>query len=105
MPDLSADLDLTIATLQQDLTTVSANDAIAIIENWEKHFQGHDLGEDLEQFKQAISSGDKQVIGEILTEVGEDTTGESASRSVDEFEAKIKQLGILLTEAGNSLKS
>lgn len=38
MPDLTADLDLTIATLQQDLTTVSANDAIAIIENWEEHF-------------------------------------------------------------------
>lgn len=38
MLDLSADLDLTIATLQQDLTTVSASDAIAIIENWEDHF-------------------------------------------------------------------
>jgi hypothetical protein len=47
----------------------------------------------------------RQVIAEILISVGEDTTGESASRSVDEFEAKIKQIGDLLTEAGNSLKS
>ncbi|MBV9387487.1 MAG: hypothetical protein JOZ78_13795 [Chroococcidiopsidaceae cyanobacterium CP_BM_ER_R8_30] len=105
MPELGTNLDLTIATLQQDLTTVSASDAIAIIENWEEHFQGHDLGEDLAQLKRAINSGDKQVIAEILTEVGEDTTDESASRSVDEFEAKIKQLGNLLIEVGNSLKS
>jgi len=105
MPDLGADLDLTIATLQQDLMTVSASDAIGIIENWEEHFQGHGLAEDLEQLKQAINSGDRQAIAEILTEVGEDTTGESASRSVDKFEAKIKQIGELLTGVGNSLKS
>lgn len=37
MPDLSADLDLRLVTLQQDLRTVSANDAIAISETWGEH--------------------------------------------------------------------
>lgn len=72
------DLDLTLTTLQQDLSTVSTEDAIAIIENWQDHFQGHDLAADLDPLKQAISNSDTQAIADIITAVGEDTTGESA---------------------------
>jgi len=104
MPDLNADLDLTIATLQQDLSTVAPEDAVSIIDNWQAHFQGHDLAADLEQLKQAIGNSDPQAIADILGAVGEDTIGETASRSVDEFEAKIKQLGTLLTQVSQKLQ-
>lgn len=105
MPDLNADLDLTIATLQQDLSTVAPEDAIAIIDNWQEHFQGHDLAADLEQLKHAISNNDSQAIADILGAAGEATVGETASRSVDEFEAKIKQLGELLSQVSETLQS
>lgn len=105
MPDLNADLDLTIATLQQDLSTVAPEDAIAIIENWQDHFQRHDLAADLEQLKQAIANNDTPAIADILGAVGEDTTGETASSGVDEFEPKIKQLGTLLTQVSETLQS
>lgn len=105
MPDLNADLDLTIATLQKDLSTVAPEDAIAIVDNWKSHFQGHDLAADLEQLKQAIGNNDTQAIAAILGTVGEDTIGESASRSVDQYEAKIKQLGDLLSQVSGKLQS
>lgn len=105
MPDLNADLDWTIATLQQDLGTVAPKDAIAILDNWQDHFQGHNLAADLEQLKHAIGNSDTQASADILGAVGEDTTGETASRSVDEFEAKIKQLGALLSQVSETLQS
>lgn len=104
MPDFQTDLDLTISTLEKDLTTVSANDAIAIIENWQHHFQGHRLAGDLEQLKHAISMGNRSAIADILLAAGKDASGEAASRTADDVSPKILELGNLLNQVGNSLK-
>lgn len=104
MPDLQSDLDLTISTLEQDLTTVSANDALGIIEKWQQHFQGHRLAGDLEQLKHAISMGDRGAIADILLAAGKDASGEAASRTADDVSPKILELGKLLDQVGNSLK-
>jgi hypothetical protein len=100
----TVDLDTTIAALQQGLTSVPADEAVAIIDSWQQQLQGHDLAEDLGELKQALLNGDTASIAEILVDLGEDTSGEAASSVSDEISPKIKQLGELLMQAGRSLQ-
>lgn len=99
----SANLDTTIAALQKDPTTIPANDAITIIENWQQQLQGHDIAEDLGELKEALQSGDAEAISEILTDLGEDTSGVASDLPAD-VAAKVQQLGALLLQAGQSTK-
>jgi hypothetical protein len=100
-----ADLDTTIAALQQGLTAIPADQAIAVIDSWQQQLQGHDLAEDLGELKQALTTGRTSKgmsLAEILTDIGEDTKG-TASQASGDVATKIQQLGDLLMQAGKSL--
>lgn len=90
------DFEGTIAALQQDPTTIPANDAIALIDSWQQQLQGHDIAEDLGDLKRALQSGDNQAISTILADLGEDTSGVAADLPAD-VSAKVQQIGTLLT--------
>jgi hypothetical protein len=92
----SVDFDTTIAALQQDPTTISLNDAIAIIDSWQQQLQGNDIAEDLGELKQALQTGDQAGIAKILADLGEDTSGAAADLPAD-ASAKVQQIGTLLT--------
>jgi hypothetical protein len=100
------DLDTTIAALQQGLTSIPPEQAVAVIEGWQQQLQGNDLAEDLGELKAALTSGQTSKgmsLAEILTDIGQDTTEASASADPSAA-AKVKQLGELLSQAASSLK-
>jgi hypothetical protein len=100
---LSSELDATISALQQGLTAIPADQAVAVISSWQQKLQGTDLAEDLGELKTALSNGGTGAsIGQILTDLGEDTT-ETASGASGEIAQKLQQLGSLLKQAGGSL--
>lgn len=98
----TVDIDTTIAALQQGLTSVPLEQAIAVIESWQHQLQGTDLAEDLGDLKQALTDGDTDSIAQILTDLGEDTS-ESAANATGDVAVKVEQLGELLSQAGQSL--
>jgi hypothetical protein len=96
------DVDTTIAALQQGLTSIPVEQAIAVIESWQQQLQGTDLAEDLGDLKAALSQGDVSSISQILTDLGEDTS-EAAADATGDTAVKVEQLGDLLSQAGQSL--
>jgi hypothetical protein len=98
----SVDIDSTIAALQQGLTSIPAQDAIAIIESWQQQLEGLDLAEDLGELKQALQSGDLATIAELLVDIGEDTSDSAASATGD-VAMDVERLGELLAQAGQAL--
>ncbi len=101
-----ADLDTTIAALQQGLTAIPTDQAIAVIDSWQQQLQGNDLAEDLGELKAALTSGKTSKgmsLAEILADIGQDTT-EAAANADPGAAAKVKQLGELLSQAASSLK-
>lgn len=96
------DVDTTIAALQQGLTSIPVEQAIAVIESWQQQLQGTDLAEDLGDLKAALSKGDASSISQILSDLGEDTS-EAAADATGDVAVKVEQLGELLTQAGRSL--
>jgi len=96
-PAQTIDFDTTIAALQQDPTSIPANDAIAIIDAWQQELAGHDISEDLGELKQAIQDGDASEIAEILADLGEDTS-DIAADLPEEIAAKVQQIGQLLSQ-------
>lgn len=99
----TASLDATISALQGGLTSIPAEQAIAVIDSWQQQLQGNDIAEDLGELKQALQDGDKATISQILVDLGEDTKGAGADATGD-VATKVKQLGDLLLKAGNSIK-
>jgi hypothetical protein len=99
----TANLDATISALQGGLTSIPAEQAIAVIDSWQQQLQGNDIAQDLGELKQALQSGDKATISKILVDLGEDTQGAGADATGD-VATKVKQLGDLLLKAGNSIK-
>lgn len=99
----NVDLDTTISALQQGLTSIPPEQAIAVIDSWQQQLQGNDIAEDLGELKTALTNGDTTSIAKILSDLGEDTTQAASSASGD-VATKVKQLGQLLSQAGNSLK-
>ena len=97
----SVDFDQTIASLQQDPTTIPLSDAIAIIDSWQQQLQGHDIAEDLGELKQALQQGDSSQISKILADLGEDTSEVAADLPAD-ISAKVQQIGMLLSQAANT---
>lgn len=86
------DLDATIAALQQGVTSIPIDEAIAIIETWQSQLQGHDLAEDLGELKAALQNGELGSISDILVDIGEDTIG-TASAAPSDASSKLQQIG------------
>lgn len=99
----SMDLDATIQALQQGVTSLPIDEAIAIIETWQSQLQGHDLAEDLGELKAALQNGEGGQLAELLIDIGEDTMG-TAGAAPSDASSKIQQLGQLLYQAGQSIK-
>ncbi|GAP94374.1 hypothetical protein [Leptolyngbya sp. NIES-2104] len=98
----TVDVDTTIAALQQGLTSIPVEQAIAVIESWQQQLQGTDLAEDLGDLKAALTQGDASAISQILTDLGEDTS-EAAADATGDVAVKVEQLGELLSQAGQSI--
>lgn len=98
----TVDVDTTIAALQQGLTSIPVEQAIAVIESWQQQLQGTDLAEDLGDLKAALSEGDASAISQILIDLGEDTS-EAAADATGDVAVKVEQLGELLSQAGQSI--
>ncbi|MGG6264626.1 hypothetical protein ACQ4M3_15220 [Leptolyngbya sp. AN03gr2] len=96
------DVDTTIAALQQGLTSIPVEQAIAVIESWQQQLQGTDLAEDLGDLKAALQQGDASMISQIMIDLGEDTS-EAAADATGDVAVKVEQLGELLSQAGESL--
>lgn len=101
----TADLDKTISILQEDLTSVPAEEAIAIIESWQKQLAGTDIAEELDELKSILADGgdDSEMLGSLLADLGEDTIAMADSDDINEDVAtKIEQLGELLSQMSDS---
>lgn len=103
MADATSTLDATISALKGGLTSIPADQAIAVIDTWQQQLQGNDIAEDLGELKQALTSGDVASISRILSDLGEDTKG-AASGATGDVAKKVQELGTLLAQAGSSLK-
>lgn len=105
MPNLSADLDSAISTLQQDLSTIAPEDVFAVLENWQQQLQGLAIADDLGKLKDALrKQKSADAIANLLIDLGEDTASELTIETSDETAAKLRQLSSLLTEAGKALR-
>lgn len=100
-----ADIDTTIAALQQGITATPVEQAIAILESWQQQLQGLGIADDLGELKQALQKQKSaDAIGNLLLDLGEDTAEELAIETSEDVAAKVRQLASLLTQAGNALK-
>jgi ABC-type transporter Mla subunit MlaD len=103
----TAELDQTISTLQEGLTSVPPATALSLIDSFGQQVQ--DLGKseiasNLSALKQLLTSGSATGpdIGQVLVQLGSQTTS-TASGADASISNKLQHLGQLLTEAGNSL--
>lgn len=109
-----ANIDTTIAALEQGITAIPIEQAIAVIESWQQQLQGFEIADDLGKLKDALRKQKSAnaipkvlplgQIANLLVDLGEDTAEELAIETTEDVAAKIRQLASLLTQAGNALK-
>ena len=101
----TADIDTTIAALQQGITAIPVEQAIALLESWQQQLQGLKIAGDLGEMKDALrKQKSADAIANLLIDLGEDTAGELAIETSDEVTTKVRQLASLLTQAGTALR-
>lgn len=107
MTDLgqTADINSTIAALEQGITAIPIDQAIASIESWQQQLRGLDIANDLQELKDALRKQKSvDAIANLLIDLGEDTAGELTIETSDEVTVKIRQLAELLMQAGKALR-
>lgn len=107
MTDLgqTADINSTIAALEQGITAIPIDQAIAVLESWQQQLAGLDIANDLQELKDALrKQKSADAIANLLTDLGEDTASELTIETSDEVRVKIRQLAELLMEAGKALR-
>ena len=103
--DESADIDTTIAAVQQGITAIPEETAIALLESWQQQLQGLAIADNLGLLKQALQKQKSaDAIANLLVDLGVDTARELAIETSEDVTVKIRQLASLLTQAGNDLK-
>lgn len=103
--DQIADIETTIAALQQGVTAIPVEQAIALLESWQQQLQGLKIAGDLGELKDALrKQKSADAIANLLIDLGGDTAGELAIETSEDVAAKVRQLASLLTQAGNALK-
>ncbi|HCF29467.1 MAG TPA: hypothetical protein DEV81_20200 [Cyanobacteria bacterium UBA11049] len=104
MADMMQTLDLntTISVLQQDISSISMDEAMALIDNWHQQLQGTDIAQKLNELKQILIGGNTASISKMLVELGENIISAGAANSTDDA-ANVQKLGNMLVQAGNSL--
>ena len=102
---LNADLDMTIALLEQDLSTIALEDVNAVLESWQQQLQGLEIANDLGELQDALrKQKSADAIANLLIELGGDTTSELLIETSEETAAKVRQLADLLRQAGQNLR-
>ncbi|MBD2090919.1 hypothetical protein H6F67_13765 [Microcoleus sp. FACHB-1515] len=97
------DLDTTIATLKNGVTSLAPDAAFGMIDDWQQQLQGTEIGKLLEELKATLNgSSNRRALAEILSELGAQTTSAAGNASGD-LAAKLAELGSLLAQAGTSL--
>ncbi len=103
--DQTADIDTTIAALEQGITAIPVEQAISLLESWQQQLKGLAIADDLGELQKALrKEKSADAIANILVDLGEDTAEELAIETSEDVAAKIRQLATLLTQAGNALK-
>ncbi len=101
----TADIDTTIAALQQGITAIPVEQAIALLESWQQQLQGLKIANDLGEMKDALrKQKSANALANLLIDLGEDTAGELAIETSDEVATKVRLLASLLTQAGTALR-
>ena len=96
----TVDLDSTIALLQGQLSTIDPEDAIQVIEAWQKQLKGTDIAETLGELKLAIDGGIRSgEISSIMRDLGTQTNLTAGSQS-GEVSSKLEQLAQILSQVG-----
>ncbi|HEY9783587.1 MAG TPA: hypothetical protein V6D09_26050 [Leptolyngbyaceae cyanobacterium] len=96
------DLNTTISVLQQDISSISIDEAMALIDNWHQQLQGTDIAQKLIELKQILIGGNTGSISKMLVDIGENISV-GAANSTDDVAANVQKLGNMLIQAGNSL--
>ena len=96
------DLNTTISVLQQDISSISIDEAMALIDNWHQQLQGTDIAQKLYELKQILIGGNTGSISKMLVDIGENISV-GAANSTDDVAANVQKLGNMLIQAGNSL--
>lgn len=104
MADMMQTLDLntTISVLQQDISSISMDEAMALIDSWHQQLQGTDIAQKLIELKQILIGGNTGSISKMLVDIGENISV-GAANSTDDVAANVQKLGNMLIQAGNSL--
>ncbi len=108
--DLSQQLDSLKSTLSGDLSKVSSEDALNLIDQWydslhkAKQPEVKEIATHLKQLKQLLKGGKAtgHEISEVLVEIG-DQTANIAAEADKETKTPIRDLGKQITKVGNSL--
>ena len=105
MADMMQTLDLntTISVLQQDISSISMDEAMALIDSWHQQLQGTDIAQKLYELKQILIGGNTGSISKMLVELGENIISAGAANPKDDAAANVQKLGNMLIQAGNSL--
>lgn len=109
-PDNHEELDSLLSALEGDITTLDADAALGLIDQWygslhkAKEPELKEIANTIKELKQLVKGGKAtgHEIGEVLIEIGEQTTnfGSDASK---ELKTPLHKLGKQLTKAGTSL--
>ena len=97
------DLNTTISVLQQDISSISIDEAMALIDSWHQQLQGTDIAQKLYELKQILIGGNTGSISKMLVELGENIISAGAANPKDDAAANVQKLGNMLIQAGNSL--
>lgn len=104
--DQTADIDTTIAALEQGITAIPVEQALTLLESWQQHLKGLAIADDLGELRKALQKQKSaDAIANLLLDLSADTAEELAIETSEDVAAKVRQLASLLTQAGNALKS
>jgi len=105
------DLENTNAALEAGVTSLSPSAAVRVIDQWHGTLKSadrddlHAIANLLAQLKDALQADrpDGRTIGNLMVELGEQTTNASNDADDARLSPKLDRLGALLTRAGTSL--
>lgn len=100
-----ANIDSTIAALEQGVAAIPIEQAITVIEAWQQQLSGLAIANDLGELKDALrKEKSADAIANLLNKLGGDTSSELTIETSSEVADKIRRLSSLLTEAGTELR-
>lgn len=95
-------LDSTIAALRGGLTCIPLQAAVQMLNQWQDQLAGTELSSQLGNLKTSLMEGNAEgTLARLLSTIGKQAT-EAADGADEATAAKLKQLGHLLSQMGQS---